>query len=411
MAHQHIGRRHILASQFRTQFRGDGAGVARSVRGRAARISGAVVCERTRAMRCDRRLDVAPYIERVAKAAGEHHGGASIARCTNAVDAGAMRREFSCGGGMAHCTGEQQRKHTWQRLAHQADQECFRQSPIHCVLSRDRSGRRIRMQANVQEHDARRSGGVAFIVSRLATALVGFLVCGVLAGGVAYGQQETRERIEERIASGSKDFANLEAAGLDLSGLDFTGANLFGANLRGADLSRARLARCNLNVAIMRDAVLADADLSEATLFSSVLANADLRRADLHGAQLMGNFERANLEGADLREVRGGADMRNQPMGLIRLVLTSARLDGARLNGADLSRADMSYAQLRGADLTNADLTQAKLVGADLTGATLTGAALSRAEIHGAVFREVRDLRTVVGLNETLGREAAEFDR
>ena len=82
-------------------------------------------------------------------------------------------------------------------------------------------------------------------------------------------------------------------------------------------------------MAILRDALLVEADLHEASLFSAVLANADLRRADLRNARLMGNFEAANLEGANLEGVKGGADMRNQPMGLIRIVLTRARLKGS----------------------------------------------------------------------------------
>ena len=197
-------------------------------------------------------------------------------------------------------------------------------------------------------------------------------VGGCVGGGVSYAESLTREQIQQRLASPPADFKNLEAPGANLSGIDFAGASLFGANLKGANLSDANLAHCNLNVAILRDAVLVNADLREAKLFSSVLAHADLSKADLRGARLMGNFERAKLEGANLERVQGGADMRNQPMGLVRLVLAGARLKGARLAQANLSRADLSYADLREADLSGVDLTRAKLVGADFTGATLT---------------------------------------
>ena len=151
-------------------------------------------------------------------------------------------------------------------------------------------------------------------------------LAAALASSAGYAESLTREQIQQRLASLPADFTNLEAPGANLSGIDFAGATLFGANLKGANLSNANLARCNLNVAILRDAVLVDADLREAKLFSSVLAHADLSRADLRGARLMGNFERAKLESANLERVQGGADMRNQPMGLVRLVLTGARL-------------------------------------------------------------------------------------
>ena len=87
----------------------------------------------------------------------------------------------------------------------------------------------------------------------------------------------------------------------------------------------------------------------------------------------------------NLEQVQGGADMRNQPMGLVRLVLAGARLKGARLARANLSRADLSFADLREADLSGVDLTRAKLVGADFTGATLTTATLDGAEIDQAI--------------------------
>jgi hypothetical protein len=69
--------------------------------------------------------------------------------------------------------------------------------------------------------------------------------------------------------------------------------------------------------------------------------------ADLSGASLTG----ARLAGADL-----GADMRNQSIGLMRGVLTSADLRNADLNGANLSRADLKFAKLQNANLANRNL-------------------------------------------------------
>lgn len=64
---------------------------------------------------------------------------------------------------------------------------------------------------------------------------------------------------------------------------------------------------------------------------------------DFRGARLFGS----NFDGANLSELKSGADMRNQPMGSIKIVLTHASLKGAKLIGADLSRGDLSYAELR----------------------------------------------------------------
>ena len=56
--------------------------------------------------------------------------------------------------------------------------------------------------------------------------------------------------------------------------------------------------------------------------------------ADLTGASLIG----ATLAGASL-----GADMKNQSMGLMRVVFKSAKLDGINARGADFSRGGDRY--------------------------------------------------------------------
>lgn len=259
---------------------------------------------------------------------------------------------------------------------------------------------RVFERVNLDACDKATRGGRAQCLTLLALLLT--------TAFPSWGEERaaSREQIARQLAAGVTDFSNLVAPGVDLSSLDFTGTSLFGANLSGANLSGAKLVRCNLDVAILRDALLVNADLREASLFASVLANANLNQADLRSARLMGNFERANLEGADLSAVRGGADMRNQPMGLIRMVLTHARMQGAKLTGADLSRADLSYADLRDADLSHADLTRAKLIGADFTGAKLDKATLTGAQIDQAVFSGVVDLPDLAG---TEGRETAIF--
>ncbi|HKE45498.1 MAG TPA: pentapeptide repeat-containing protein [Steroidobacteraceae bacterium] len=236
-----------------------------------------------------------------------------------------------------------------------------------------------------------------------------FGIATLLLLGPAGAEPLTRAEVAAKITAEKADLSNLEAPGADLSGLDFKGANLFGASFKGANLTRAKLRGCNLDVAILRDATLTGADLHEVSLYSSVLANAKADGSDLSGSRLMANMDRVSLVGADLSDVKGGSDMGNQPMGLVRLILTHARLQKAKLNRADLSRADLSFADLREADLSDANLTFAKLSGADLTGAKFDRATLTGAEIHNANFTDAKGLDTVHGLETTEGRELAVF--
>jgi uncharacterized protein YjbI with pentapeptide repeats len=141
------------------------------------------------------------------------------------------------------------------------------------------------------------------------------------------------------------------------------------------------------------------------------LAAADFRGADLSGARFIGDMNHARLEGAVARDLRAGADMTNQSMGLMNARFVSARFDGADLSNADVSRADFSFASLIGAKLTGskldradfsgADLSRADLTNADLRGATLidtdfTGARLDGARFEGAIWRNVRGMEDAI---------------
>ena len=88
-------------------------------------------------------------------------------------------------------------------------------------------------------------------------------------------------------------------------------------------------------------------------MFGVTARDADFSGADLTKAKPIGDFKGANLSGATLVDLRGGADIRNQSMGLMRTVFTSVNLSGANLKGADLGRSRLEYANLRDADLTN----------------------------------------------------------
>jgi uncharacterized protein YjbI with pentapeptide repeats len=132
-----------------------------------------------------------------------------------------------------------------------------------------------------------------------------------------------------------------------------------------------------------------------------------LARADLTGARLVADLTSADLRDATLSELRGGAAMRNQSMGLIRAVLTSARLDGAKLTRADLARAKLEFASLTGADLTETSLVGAELAGADLTGARITGADFRNADVSGAKLRTLSGLEAAKNLDQLVNADRA----
>ena len=127
--------------------------------------------------------------------------------------------------------------------------------------------------------------------------------------------------------------------------------------------------------------------LSSADLGGADLRGADLGRANLASADLWSasaDLWGANLRGANLR----GADLRSANLRSADLGganLQGASLWRANLRGADLGGADLWGANLRGANLRGADLRSANLRGADLGGANLRGADLGGANLQGAL--------------------------
>ncbi|BCM85695.1 pentapeptide repeat-containing protein [Methylobacterium indicum] len=203
----------------------------------------------------------------------------------------------------------------------------------------------------------------------------------------------TRADVEALIARAAGrpiDLSDKALSGLDLSGLDLRGANLRTArlnrvNLRGADLSGA-----NLEQAWIIKADLTGAKLVGARMFGITAREANLTGADLSRAVPIGDFRGATMRGATLVGLRGGADLRNQSMGLMRAVFVSVNLSGANLTGADLGRARLDFANLAGADLTDVALTGADLSGADLTGATVAGADFRSVDVGGAKLVDLK---------------------
>jgi len=206
--------------------------------------------------------------------------------------------------------------------------------------------------------------------------------------------QVPRADVEAALAEGSADFTRVWMNGLDLSGLDFTGTVLRAASLNGANLSGARLDNAILSQAWMVGANLKGASLRGAELFQTQLSRADLSGADFTGARTAADFTKARLDGTIFRDADFSADMRNQSMGLMRGVLTSARGEGTDFTGALMSRAELEFAKLPGAVFRDADLRMATMGGADLTGSDVTGADFHDADVTSTRLKDLKGAET-----------------
>jgi uncharacterized protein YjbI with pentapeptide repeats len=225
--------------------------------------------------------------------------------------------------------------------------------------------------------------------------------------------------LRDATPSNPPQLAGWNLSGLDLSNIDFrqadlSGANLFGAKLVGANLAGTNLSGANLDAAWLMRASFAGANLANASIFGPVVyptlevspAEApNFAKANLSGARIIARLNRVDMRGSNLAGARMGVDMRNQPMGQMRMDLSGADLSGADFSGADLNRAAITFAKLRGADLQKARLFRADLSGSDFTGADLTGADLTEADLQGAIMREVRGLDHAIGFETALNRE------
>ena len=139
-------------------------------------------------------------------------------------------------------------------------------------------------------------------------------------------------------------------------------------------------------MAILRGSRLHGANLAGCSAFSTIFAEANISCADLSGARLVANFQGANSTGTNLSKALMAADMRNQPMGLMRVILVKTVLRGANLAGADLSHGLIEFADLSGANLSGASLRFADAAGANFRGAILQGTDFQEADVSGARF-------------------------
>jgi uncharacterized protein YjbI with pentapeptide repeats len=248
---------------------------------------------------------------------------------------------------------------------------------------------------------------------RLTPSLACLLV--LLLAIQAQGADLTRQQVQDLLAQApAGHVANLSGKSLeklDLSGLDFThvnlaGANLFGAKLVGCNFTDANLAGASLDLAWVIRADFTRANLAQASLQGLVVSkgletSADqaprFTGANLAGARIIARLNWSDARGANFAGASMGADMKNQSMGLMRVDLSTAHLEGANFADADLGRALLRFARLQSANLTGANLLRADLRGAYLNGADLTGALVDGANFDGATLTGARGLDKMQG--------------
>jgi uncharacterized protein YjbI with pentapeptide repeats len=238
-----------------------------------------------------------------------------------------------------------------------------------------------------------------------------FVVWITLVQGADLSAVQVREILATATPDKPVDLSRKSLEGLDLSSLDFrhanlSGANLYGAKLDGANLVGANLSGARLDLAWIMRANFTDADLSHASLFGPVVSSGletsaaeapIFKGVNFSGARIIARLNHFDLSGADFTDVKMGADMKNQSMGLMRTDLSGANLSRANFSKADLGRALMRFSNLTEANLNGANLFSVDLSGADLTDADLTGADATEADFGGAVLTNARGLDTVKG--------------
>lgn len=199
--------------------------------------------------------------------------------------------------------------------------------------------------------------------------------------------------------------------GQDMSGIDFRGADLFYTHMRDVNLSGSNFENANLDLAIMPGTNLEGANFRNARLNITELGDAILKGADLTETEFIVKAKGADFEGATLVRIKGGANMNNQSMGMLRTILDYANLKNANLQDADISFCTMKFGNLMNANLNGANLTWCDLSKADFTGADLTNANLTKAKLTGTIFKNIKGKDTIIGLDTARDIKSAEFDR
>jgi len=138
------------------------------------------------------------------------------------------------------------------------------------------------------------------------------------------------------------------------------------------------------------------------------MMRSNLKGANFSGSRVIAILDNSDLSYANLSNVKWGADMKNQSMGLMRASLKKVNLTGADISNADLGRAMLKHANLTGANLQNtalfsaslegADFTNADLRNADFTHAKVTDANFTNAKLEGAIFKKIKGKDSARGL-------------
>jgi len=242
----------------------------------------------------------------------------------------------------------------------------------------------------------------------VAPALSQSVMSGVDLSSPAYSTAEmSRTDIEKLLASGHRpDLSMKSLNGLDLSGLDLTGVSFRAARVNKTKFTKARLVGAIFDQTWALEANFDGADLSKASLFAAQMQGSSFRFADFSGARIAGDFSRANLRDANFAGADLSADMKNQSMGLMRVVFRSADLEGSNFKGANLARADLQFAKLGGANLSGADISGAEAGGADFRAALLSDTNLSGCDVTSA--RITQDQKSAFAKADHLDRALVE---
>lgn len=177
------------------------------------------------------------------------------------------------------------------------------------------------------------------------------------------------------------DLEGIQAKQLYIAGADLVRRNLDGArieflNARGANLSDAQARKLVAYRVDLTDARLPQIDLTEASLRQATLRNADLRGAILTGA----NLTITDAGSADFnkgRAARARFDAQSE----------TSSLAGAKFDGADLRGASFRYIRdMRGASFRNADLTAVAFEAMNVSGVDFSGAKLSGSTWRNTIY-------------------------
>ncbi len=232
-----------------------------------------------------------------------------------------------------------------------------------------------------------------------------------------HGRAMTRIQLGQPLDAGDNNFAGLRFGG-DRDEGGSKALTLVGQSLAGANFSKARLGKADFSGADLRGADFSDAVMQECNFTGAKLQGARFERSQCHEA----NFGGASIHGASFRQAafdqaqfagahlavepskrvalaRGAKRMPSQPVApdftdayFDEVSFAKANLPGAVFrdvrfrHGGDFSGADLSAANFSHAFIGGGEFKDAKLAGALFAGATLKSVTLAGLDLRGLVF-------------------------